>query len=124
MVNLSLQYQKTILTKFLVENTGQTNLPIYERPEDMTLYSRKFPAGILAPLGQKQSEGLRKALATQEKYSPEVVNFLKHLLYLRNNKKIPWNNKLHIENNIPNTYNLITGEKLFKNPKQAKNKSR
>lgn len=116
---LRLHMPKPILNKFILEYTGKSEIPLYQGVSDLTLHSQTITTGILAPLCQKQSEAIRTKLADQGKCSPDVVRFLKHIQFLRNNNKSPWDNKNTKE---PNTFNLITKECTYTKKEKEKSK--
>lgn len=109
---LRLHVYQSELIAFLTEYTGKPVIPLYKGANDMKIYGQYISSAILAPSSKKQNSFISEQLANPTKLSPDIVNFLKHLKFLKDNSKLPPSIK-NESPNTPNTINLVTGERSY-----------
>jgi len=109
---LRLHVYQSELIAFLTEYTGKPVIPLYKGASDMKIYGQYISSAILAPSSKKQNSFITEQLANPTKLSPSIVNFLKHLKFLKDNSKLPPSIK-NESPNTPNTINLVTGERSY-----------
>lgn len=113
---LRLHVRKNTLIKFLKEFTNNTILPLYKGYSDMEFNGQHISSTILAPLCKKHTMFITEKLSEQQKLPQYVVNYLKHIKFLKNSVPPP---SLKIDNpSIPNSINVETNEMKYIAPKE------
>lgn len=79
---------KKHITKALTEAGLTPQIPMYQGNDDMFVNGEMLKTYIITNLTEKQEETI-KNLVDENKRSGQVMNFLEHLNFLRNNSKYP-----------------------------------
>lgn len=101
-----LHIYKSKLAEFLIDFTGKPIIPIYKGSKDMIIRGQYMSSTVLAPLFTKQTAAINQALSGSQNLSPDLVNFLRHIKFLKN----PSNPPPALKNEPSNTINIITNE--------------
>lgn len=120
-----LHMEKEFLKKFLITHTGKTIMPVYEGNEDFFVRNKLVTTNVLMPVSNKHKKVINEAIQ-KNTYDRETVNFLEHLLYIKDKNKYPNHLK---ENKIVNGKEVLviptrryvdidTGEKVKENKKE------
>ncbi len=117
-----LHMEKDFLKKFLITHTGKTIMPVYEGSEDFFVRKKLVTTNVLMPVSNKHKKVINDAIQ-KNTYDRETVNFLEHLLYIKDRSKYP--NHLKEKKIVngkeilvipPKKYiNIVTGEEVKEN---------
>lgn len=114
---LRLHVYKSQLLTCLKDYTGKSIVPIYKGAKDMTIKGDYITTEILAPILSEQNNFLNTQLADPRKLHPDILNFLRHIKFIKDPSKIPPAFKAE-NSNTPNAINIETEEELRILPKE------